>query len=58
MAGYIQSTERETSTIKITVPIKDLIQNDREIKSFSDKQKLREFNTTKAALLQMLKRLI
>ena len=58
MAGYIQSTERETSTINITVPIKDLIQNDREIKSFSDKQKLREFNTTKAALLQMLKRLI
>ena len=31
---------------------------DGEIKSFSDKQQLREFNTTKAALLQMLKRLI
>ena len=27
MAGYIQSTEREKSTTKITVPDKDLIQN-------------------------------
>ena len=27
MAGYIQSTERENSTTKITVPGKDLIQN-------------------------------
>ena len=31
---------------------------DGEIKSFPGIQKLREFNTTKAALLQMLKRLI
>ena len=31
---------------------------DGEIKSFSDKQKLREFNTTKSALQQMLKGLI
>ena len=31
---------------------------DREIKSFSDKQKLREFSTTKSALQQMLKGLI
>ena len=29
-----------------------------EIKSFSDKQKLREFSTTKSALQQMLKGLI
>ena len=28
---------------------------DEEIKSFSDKQKLREFSTTKPALQQMLK---
>ena len=28
---------------------------DAEIKSFSDKQKLREFSTTKTALQQMLK---
>ena len=31
---------------------------DGEIKSFSDKQKLREFNTTKPALQQVLNRLI
>ena len=31
---------------------------DREIKSFSDKQKLREFSTTKPVLQQMLKELI
>ena len=31
---------------------------DGEIKSFSDKQKLKEFGTTKPALQQMLKRLI
>ena len=29
-----------------------------EIKSFTDKQKLKEFNTTKAALQQMLKDLL
>ena len=31
---------------------------DREIKSFSDKQKLREFSTTKPALQQTLKKLL
>ena len=31
---------------------------DREIKSFTDKQKLREFSTTKPALQQMLKKLL
>ena len=30
----------------------------REIKSFTDKQKLREFGTTKPALQQMLKELL
>ena len=30
----------------------------REIKSFTDKQKLREFSTTKPALQQMLKELL
>ena len=34
------------------------IKIDGEIKSFSDKQKLREFSTTKQALQQMLKGLI
>ena len=32
--------------------------SDRDIKSFSDKQKLREFSTTKTALQQMLKGLL
>ena len=58
MAGYIYSTQEKKSTIKITVPRKDLIQTDGEIKSFSDKQKVREFSTTKPALQQMLKGLI
>jgi len=31
---------------------------DREIKSFTDKQKLKEFSTTKSALQQMLKELL
>ena len=31
---------------------------DREIKSFTDKQKLREFSTTRPALQQMLKDLL
>ena len=55
MAGYIYSTQEKKSAIKITVPRKDLIQTDGEIKSFSDKQKFREFSTTKLALQQMLK---
>ena len=53
MAGYIWNTESEKSTTKITLPGKDLIQIDEEIKSFSGKQKLREFSTTKPALQQM-----
>ena len=49
--------KRKKSTTKITVPGKDL-KIDGEIKSFSDKQKVREFSTTKPALQQMLKGLI
>ena len=49
----------EKSTTKITVPGKHLIQNWwRKKKSFSDKQKLREFSATNPALQQMLKGLI
>ena len=39
-------------------PARILFKIDGEIKSFSDKQKLREFSTTKPALQQMLKGLI
>ena len=55
MAGYIYSTQEKKSTIKITVPRKDLIQTDGEIKSFSDMQKLGEFSISKEALQKMLK---
>ena len=50
-----KALKRKKSTTKITVPDKDLIQNYGEIKSSSDKQKLREFSITKPALQQMLK---
>ena len=39
-------------------PARISLQIDGEIKRFSDKQRLREFSTTKPALQQMLKRLI
>ena len=67
MVGYIQSIEREKSTTKITVPVKNLIQTDGEVNSFSEKQNVREFKqtnkkriqkNTKVAVQQMLKGLI
>ena len=39
----------------MTAPSNDLFKIDREIKSFTDKQKLTEFSTTKPALQQMFK---
>ena len=58
MAGYISSTEREKSITKIIDPARISFKIDGEIKSFSDKQKFREFSTIKSALQQMLKGLI
>ena len=43
---------------RLLYPAKISFKNDGEIKSFSDKQRLREFSTTKPALQQMLKGLI
>ena len=43
---------------RLLYPARISFKIDREIKSFSDKQKLREFITTKPALQQMLKGLI
>ena len=43
---------------RILYPAKLLFRFDREIKSFPDKQRLREFSTTKPALQQMLRGLI
>ena len=43
---------------RLSYPARISFKTDGEIKSFSDKQKLREFSTTKPALQQMLKGLI
>ena len=43
---------------RLLYPARTSFRIDGEIKSFSDKQKLREFSTTKPALQQMLNRLI
>ena len=43
---------------RLLYPVRISFKIDGEIKSFSDKQKLREFSTTRPALQQMLKRLI
>ena len=50
--------KEKKSTANITIPGKDLIQSWWRNKSFSEKQKLREFSTMKPALQQMLKGLI
>ena len=43
---------------RLLYPARISFRFDREIKSFTDKQKLREFSTTKPALQQMLKELL
>ena len=43
---------------RLLYPARISFRFDREIKSFSDKQILREFSTTKPALKQMLKELL
>ena len=43
---------------RLLYPARISFRFDREVKSFSDKPKLREFSTTKPALQQMLKKLL
>ena len=43
---------------RLLYPARISFRFDGEIKNFTDKQKLREFNTTKPALQQMLKKLL
>ena len=43
---------------RLLYPARISFRFDREIKTFTDKQKLREFRTTKPALQQMLKKLL
>ena len=42
---------------RLLYPVKISFRFDREIKTFTDKQKLREFSTTKPALQEMVKEL-
>ena len=56
---YISSDEREEPTTKNTLhPAKPSFRVNREIKRFTDKQKLTEFSTAKPVLQQMLKGLL
>ena len=50
--------KRKNLQLRLLYPARISFKTDGEIKSFSDKQKLREFSTTKPALQQMLKGLI
>ena len=48
----------EKLTTKIILHSKDVIQIRQKIKNITDKQKLREFSTTKPALQRMLKKFL
>ena len=50
--------EAENLQPRLLYPARISFRFDGEIKSFTDKQKLREFSTTKPALQQMLKELL
>ena len=52
MAGYVLSNGRKEPTNQELYPARFSFRYDRKIKSFPDKQKLREFSTTKKALHQ------
>jgi len=56
MARYLKVMKEKKPTPQITVRIS--FKYEGEIKSFTDKQKLREFSTTKPAFQQMLKDLL
>ena len=58
MAGYIQTTKGKNLQLTLQYPASISFKTDGEIKRFSERQKLREFSTTKPALKQMLKGLI
>ena len=55
MSGHIQYAEWEKYAAKNTLSIKAVIQNEGEIKSFLNKQKLKELMTTKLVLKEILK---
>ena len=55
LAGYIWSTERDKSKPRLLYPARISSKIDGEIKTFSDKQKLREFSAFKPALQKNVK---
>ena len=56
--GLTGNIESEKLSTKNTLPSKLSVRFDREIKNFRDKQKVKEFSTTKPVLQQMLKKLL
>lgn len=54
-AGHTYSNERENPQSRLHYPAKISFRFEGDITNFRDKQKLREFGTTKQALEQMLK---
>ena len=58
MAGYLKVLKEKNLKPRLLYLARISFKIVGEIKSFSDKQKLREFSTTKQALQQMIKGLI
>ena len=58
MTEYIEGTEGKNLQPRLLYSARISFKTDGEIKSFSDKQKLRELSTIKPTLKQMLKGLI
>ena len=58
MAGHIKVMKENNLQPRLLNPARISFKYEGEIKSFKDKQKLREFSTTKPALQQMLKDLL
>ena len=56
--GIFQVLKGKNLHARLLYPARISFKTDGEIKSFSDKQKLREFSTTKPALQQVLKGLV
>ena len=58
MAQYTSSNEREEPTTKNTLPVRLRFRFDRDVKSFTEKQKLRELSTPRPALQLTLEELL
>ena len=57
VAGYIKVMKGKNLQPRLLYPARISFRFDGEIKTFTDKQKLRELSITKPALQQMLKKL-